>query len=66
MVNSLLCSEHCRNKLALMRAHNSALIIDYDSAMAKCISFRENNKILYEKIDALKKDIAQLHLDVNQ
>ncbi|KAF5782518.1 hypothetical protein HanXRQr2_Chr11g0496791 [Helianthus annuus] len=34
--------------------------------MAKYIDLRENNKILYEKIDALKKDIAQLHRDVNQ
>ncbi|MFS8023433.1 hypothetical protein Hanom_Chr16g01451401 [Helianthus anomalus] len=51
MVNSLLSSEHCRNKIALMRAHNSTLITDYNSAMAN---------------DALKKDIAQLHLDVNQ
>ncbi|MFS7975685.1 hypothetical protein Hanom_Chr10g00883531 [Helianthus anomalus] len=49
-----------------MGTHNSALINDYNSAMSKCISVRENNKILYEKIDALKKDIAQLHLDVNQ
>ena len=30
------------------------------------ISLRENNKILYEKIEALKKDITQLHRDVNQ
>ncbi|MFS7934933.1 hypothetical protein Hanom_Chr05g00397491 [Helianthus anomalus] len=65
-VNSLLCSEHYRKKIALMRSHNSALITDYNSAMAKCISLRENNKILYEKIAALKKDIAQLHRDVNQ
>ncbi|MFS7930603.1 hypothetical protein Hanom_Chr04g00346191 [Helianthus anomalus] len=66
MLNSLLCSEHCRNKIALMRAHNSALITDYNSAMAKCTSLRENNKILYEKIGALKKVTTQIHLDVNQ
>ncbi|MFS7928339.1 hypothetical protein Hanom_Chr04g00319601 [Helianthus anomalus] len=34
--------------------------------MGKCISLLENNKILYEKIEVLKKDIAQLHRDVNQ
>ncbi|MFS8019310.1 hypothetical protein Hanom_Chr15g01402321 [Helianthus anomalus] len=66
MVNSLLCIEHCRKKVALPRSQNSALITDYNSATGKCISLRENNKILYENIDALKKDITQLHRDVNQ
>ncbi|MFS7903456.1 hypothetical protein Hanom_Chr01g00024271 [Helianthus anomalus] len=65
-VNSFLCSEHCRKKIAFMRSHNSTFITDYNSAMANCISPREKNKILYEKIDVLKKDIAQLHRDVNQ
>ncbi|MFS7919655.1 hypothetical protein Hanom_Chr03g00215231 [Helianthus anomalus] len=58
MVNSLLCTEHCRKKVAFLRSQNSALIIDYNSAIGKCISLRENNKIFYEKIEALKKDIA--------
>ncbi|KAF5777973.1 hypothetical protein HanXRQr2_Chr12g0542071 [Helianthus annuus] len=39
---------------------------DYNSVTTKYISLRKNNKILYEKIEALKKDIAQLHKDVNQ
>ncbi|MFS7936714.1 hypothetical protein Hanom_Chr05g00419041 [Helianthus anomalus] len=65
-VNSLLCFEHCRKKVALLRSHNSTLINDYNSAMGNCTSLRENNKILYEKIDALKKDIVQLDRDVNQ
>ncbi|MFS7970983.1 putative transcription factor interactor and regulator CCHC(Zn) family [Helianthus anomalus] len=65
-VNSLLCSGHCRKKIALMRSHNFVLITDYNSAMAKCIILRENHKSLNEKIDSLKKDIAQHHLEVNQ
>ncbi|XP_021996295.1 papilin-like [Helianthus annuus] len=65
-VNSLLCTEHCRKKVALLRSQNSALITDNNTVMGKYISLRENNKILYEKIEALKKDIAQLHRDVNR
>ncbi|MFS8008306.1 putative transcription factor interactor and regulator CCHC(Zn) family [Helianthus anomalus] len=65
-VNSLLCTKHCRKKVAFLRSQNSALITDYNNAMGKCISLQENNKIRYEKIEALKKDIAQLHIDVNQ
>ncbi|MFS8007539.1 hypothetical protein Hanom_Chr14g01262201 [Helianthus anomalus] len=53
MVNSLLCSDHCRNKLA----KNFNLINDYNSAMSKCISLRENNKLLYEEVEAQKKNI---------
>ncbi|MFS8021069.1 hypothetical protein Hanom_Chr16g01423101 [Helianthus anomalus] len=34
--------------------------------MSKCISLREKNKLLYEKVEAQKKDIAQLHKDLNQ
>ncbi|KAJ0575910.1 putative nuclear polyadenylated RNA-binding protein Nab2/ZC3H14 [Helianthus annuus] len=65
-VNYLLCTEPCRNRVAQLRALNSKMMDDYNSVMAKYIGLRENNKILYEKIDALKKDIAQLHRDVNQ
>ncbi|XP_021971535.1 altered inheritance of mitochondria protein 21-like [Helianthus annuus] len=66
MVNSLLCTGNCRKKDAFMRSKNSPLITDYNNAMGKYINLRENHKILYEKIEALKKDIAQLHRDVNQ
>ncbi|MFS7929002.1 hypothetical protein Hanom_Chr04g00327461 [Helianthus anomalus] len=66
MLNSILCTEHRRKKDALIRSQNFALITYYNCAMGKCISLRENNKILCEKLDALKKDIAQLHRDVNQ
>ncbi|XP_022004044.1 uncharacterized protein LOC110901531 [Helianthus annuus] len=65
-VNYLLCTEPCRNRVAQLRALNSKMMDDYNRVMEKYIGLRENNKILYEKIDALKKDIAQLHRDVNQ
>ncbi|MFS8007832.1 putative transcription factor interactor and regulator CCHC(Zn) family [Helianthus anomalus] len=65
-VNSLLCSKHCRNKITPMGAHILSLINDYNSAVSKCMSLRDNNKILFGKIYALKKDITHLHLDVNQ
>ncbi|MFS8002664.1 hypothetical protein Hanom_Chr13g01204741 [Helianthus anomalus] len=65
-VNSLLCTKHYRKKVALLRSQNSTLITDYNTVMGKYISLQENNKILYEKIEALKKDITQLHRDVNQ
>ncbi|MFS7962839.1 hypothetical protein Hanom_Chr08g00731241 [Helianthus anomalus] len=38
MVNSLLCTEHYRKKVTLLRSQNSALITDYNNAMGKCIS----------------------------
>ncbi|KAJ0489428.1 hypothetical protein HanHA300_Chr12g0443971 [Helianthus annuus] len=65
-VNYLLCTKPCRNRVAQLRALNSKIMDDYNSVTTKYISLRENNKILYEKIEALKKDIAQLHRDVNQ
>ncbi|MFS7997685.1 hypothetical protein Hanom_Chr12g01144821 [Helianthus anomalus] len=49
-----------------MRAHNFSLINDYNSAKSKCISLQENNKLLYEKVEVQKKDIAYLHKELNQ
>ncbi|KAJ0767171.1 putative nuclear polyadenylated RNA-binding protein Nab2/ZC3H14 [Helianthus annuus] len=65
-VNYLLCIEPCRNKVAQLRALNSKMMDDYNSAMTQCIGLRQRNKLLTEKVEAQKKDIAQLHLDLNQ
>ncbi|MFS8004154.1 hypothetical protein Hanom_Chr13g01222341 [Helianthus anomalus] len=65
MVNSLLCSDHYRNKLAQIRAHNFNLINDYNSAMSQCISLREKNNLVYEKVETQKEDITQLHKHLN-
>ncbi|MFS7990844.1 hypothetical protein Hanom_Chr11g01063671 [Helianthus anomalus] len=65
-VNTLLCSDHCRSKLAQLRAHNFNLINDYNSSMTKCIGLRENNKLLTKNVEAQKKDIDLLHKDLNQ
>ncbi|MFS7918577.1 hypothetical protein Hanom_Chr03g00202811 [Helianthus anomalus] len=65
MVNTLFCSNLCRSKLAHIRAHNFNLINEYNSAMTKCISLRESNKLLTQMVEE-QKDISQLHKDLNQ
>ncbi|MFS7890064.1 hypothetical protein Hanom_Chr00s000006g01614371 [Helianthus anomalus] len=65
-VNYLFCTDPCRNKVAQLRALNSKMMNDYNRVITQCINLRYRNKLLTEKVEAEKKDIAQLHFDVNQ